>query len=177
MQMFGELLTRRAQLAKQRDETEIELVKVAQLIEAIYPLLPPEKQKSYEEAMERVQSDLPGLQDAIRLLFSVHRGKWLSALDVRERLKEMGFNFRNYQANPLSAISTTLRRLAPDFLEVNSDGEALKFRLPALPKFDYAPVIPKGINFPNLAALMEEFEPTTSKVARALADATEKKKK
>ena len=117
LQMFHELLSRRAQLVKQRDETEVEIVKVKQLIGAIFPLLPEAKQKSYQATMESIEAEGNGLQDAIRLVFSVHRGEWLSVSAVRDYLIEMGFDFRHYQANPLASIGTTLKRMVPSYLE------------------------------------------------------------
>ena len=122
VQMFTELLRRRGELTKQRDAAEVELVKVEQLIGAIYRLLPEAKQKSYQETMASIESDSIGLQDAIRLVFSGHKGEWLSGSDVRDYLIDMEFDFRHYQANPLAAIGTTLRRMVPSYLESSGTG-------------------------------------------------------
>jgi hypothetical protein len=126
-QMFKELLIRRAQLVKQRDETEVELVKVAQLIGAVYPLLSEKEQESYKGTMEQIENESGGLQDAIKLVFSTHPNEWLSASKVRDFLTEMGFDFRHYQANPLSAISTTLRRMTPTHLKSDSTADGILY--------------------------------------------------
>lgn len=130
-EMFRELMTRRAQLIQQRDTTEREIVKVRQLILAIFPLLPDGKDKNgYQQAIDDMEAEGSGLQDAVKLVFTAHKNEWLTASDVRDYLKEMGFELRNYQANPLSSIGTTLKRLAPNYLETkSSDGATIyKYR-------------------------------------------------
>jgi hypothetical protein len=67
--------------------------------------------------MESIEAEGNGLQDAIRLVFSVHGGEWISASAVRDHMMEMGFDFRHYQANPLASITTTLKRMVPSYLE------------------------------------------------------------
>ena len=127
-QMFHELLMRRAQLVKQRDDTEVELVKVAQLIGAVYPLLSDELQRSYKGTVEQIENESGGLQDAIKLVFSQHEGELLSPSKVREYLLGMGFDFRHYQANPLSSIGTTLKRMVPSYLESKNTADGMAFR-------------------------------------------------
>jgi hypothetical protein len=84
----------------------------------IFPLLPEGKQrKAYERVIEDIESESSGLQDAVKLVFSAHSDEWLTASKVRDYLIEMGFDLRHYQANPLSSINTTLKRLVPNYLE------------------------------------------------------------
>jgi hypothetical protein len=122
LQMFGELMKRRLELTRHRDQIDVEIVKVNQLLTAMFPLLPENKQKSYKETMENIDADSSGLQDAIRLVFSVHKDEWLGASNVRDYLMEMGFDLRHYQANPVASIGTTLRRLVPGYLESSTTG-------------------------------------------------------
>jgi hypothetical protein len=117
LQFFQELLSRRGELTQQRDQIEVEIVKVTQLIGVIYPLLPRQKQKSYEETMEAIKADSGGLQEGIKLVFSLHKGEPLTPTNVRDHLQLMGFDFRHYEANPLSSITTTLKRMVPKYLE------------------------------------------------------------
>lgn len=119
-QMFQELLARRVGLTKQRDETELEIVKVGQLLTAVFPLLPEKEQGRYKPTMDMIENESGGLQDAIKLVFSKHPNELLSPSAVRESLTEIGFDFRHYQANPLSSITTTLRRMVPAYLETQS---------------------------------------------------------
>jgi hypothetical protein len=45
---------------------------------------------------------------------------WLTPVQVRDRLKSMGFPFENYKANPLASIHTTLKRMVPGEMEVKT---------------------------------------------------------
>lgn len=128
MKMFGELLSRRGQLTQQRDAIDVELVKIRQLILAIFPLLPEEKQKSYQETMQNIEAESSGLQNAIKLVFSEHKGEWLTTSHVRDYLTEMGFDFREYKANPLASIATTLKRMAPSYLQSTDSGSGTLYR-------------------------------------------------
>lgn len=50
---------------------------------------------------------------------------WLTPVEIRDRLKNMGFPFDNYKANPLASIHTTLKRMVPGEMEVKTlkDGQ------------------------------------------------------
>jgi hypothetical protein len=127
--ILAELLSRRGQLIAQRDAAQLELLKVQQLILAIFPLLHDSKQKKgYQQTIERIEAEAYGLQDAIKLVFSAHKGEWLSASNVRDFLIEMGYDLRRYHANPISSISTTLKRMVPDYLEAAETGSGATFR-------------------------------------------------
>jgi len=45
--------------------------------------------------------------------------------DIRDALKNMGYPFENYKANPLASIHTTLKRMVPGELEAKTlkDGQ------------------------------------------------------
>jgi hypothetical protein len=45
---------------------------------------------------------------------------WLTPVEIRDRLKNMGFPFENYKANPLASIHTTLKRMVPGEMEVKT---------------------------------------------------------
>jgi hypothetical protein len=128
-EMFRELLSRRAQLIQQRDATEREIVKVRQLILAIFPLLPDGKDKNgYQQAIDDMEAEGAGLQDAVKLVFTAHKTEWMTVSNVRDYLKEMGFELTHYQANPLSSIGTTLKRLVPVYLETKSSEGTTVYR-------------------------------------------------
>ena len=55
---------------------------------------------------------------------------WLTPVQIRDRLKDMGFPFENYKANPLASIHTTLKRMVPAEMEVKTlDGGQKVYRL------------------------------------------------
>ena len=128
LQMFGELVRRRLELIRQRDQTDVEIVKVNQLLTAMFPLLPEDKQQNYKQTMENMEAESSGLQDTIRLVFSEHKGEWLTASNVRDYLIEMGFELRHYQANPLASIGTTLKRMVPTHLESRTTESGTLYR-------------------------------------------------
>ena len=83
--------------------------------------------------MENIDADSGGLQDAIKLVFSEHQGEWLTASNVRDCLTQMGFDLRHYQANPLASIGTTLKRMAPAYLESKtSESGPTLYKRPAI---------------------------------------------
>lgn len=110
--MFADLMERRAKLIGQRDEAEVELAKMKQLIVSVFALLTEDQQKANQQAIDDLEAESAGLQDAIKLVFSTHSGIWLTVSDVRDHLNDMGFDFRQYKANPLASIGTTLKRIA-----------------------------------------------------------------
>jgi hypothetical protein len=129
--LFTDLVKRSDDLSKQRDTLDVEIEKIRQLIVNVFPMLPPDKQRLYEKEVAEMDEEGKGLLDAIKLIFSTHKGEWLSASKVSEYLIQIGFDFRHYRANPLTSISTTLRRLVPEYLDraAGSEGNFYKRRL------------------------------------------------
>ena len=118
-QIFAHLMQRRSELIRQRDEADVELAKMKQMILSVFAMLSEDQQKANQQAIDDVKAESAGIQDAIKTVFSLHPGVWMTASDVRERLGATGFDFRDYKANPLSSISTTLKRLGDTgYLEV-----------------------------------------------------------
>jgi hypothetical protein len=110
--MFTELMERRAKLTRQRDEAEVELTKMKQLIQSVFAMLSEDQQKANQQAIDDMEAESGGIQDAIKLVFSKHQGDWLTVSNVRDYLIDIGFDFRRYKANPLASIGTTLKRMA-----------------------------------------------------------------
>ena len=122
--MFVDLMERRAKLIRQRDEAEIELAKMKQLIVSVFALLPEDRQKPNQQAIDDMEAESAGLQDAIKLVFSAHAGEFLTVSDVRDHLNDIGFDFRQYKANPLASIGTTLKRMADTGYIATSNGNS-----------------------------------------------------
>lgn len=110
--LFANLMERRATLIRQRDEAEVELAKMKQLITSVFGMLPESQQKANQQAIDDMEAESAGLQDAIKLVFSTHPGEWMTASHVHDHLRNMGFDFRQYKSNPLASIATTLKRVA-----------------------------------------------------------------
>jgi hypothetical protein len=126
--MFSELVKRHNELTQQRNDTDLEIAKLTQLILATFPLLPEDKQKLFQTEIELLEEQSAGLLSAIKLVFSTRKGEWISPAQVREYLNAMGFDLTQYRANPLASIATTLRRMVPEQLESRMVGEQVKYR-------------------------------------------------
>ncbi len=115
--MFSTLVQRWSDLTRKRDEIDAEIAKINQLVLATFPLIPEEKQRLFQKDIEAMEEETAGLLDAIKLIFSAHKGEWLTVSGVRDYLLQGGFDFRHYRANPLASIGTTLKRMVPAHLE------------------------------------------------------------
>jgi hypothetical protein len=157
--MFADLMERRSQLTRRRDEAEIELARMKPLIMSVFPLLSEDQQEANQQAIDDMEAESAGLQDAIKLVFSANKGEWLTVGNVRGHLAQTGFDFRRYKANPLASIGTTMRRMvATGYLEskVEDGGVTLHMRRPDDPirklgegaRFPKAPIPPASMRRP-----------------------------
>jgi hypothetical protein len=126
-QLFCTLVDRWAELTQKRDQIDVEVSKVRQLIVATFSLLPQEKQRVFQAEIDAIDEPA-GLMDAIKLVFAGHKGEWLTVSNVRDYLLEMGFDFGHYRANPLASIGTTLKRMAATQLETTTSGSGSVYR-------------------------------------------------
>ncbi|HEY6251905.1 MAG TPA: hypothetical protein VI685_18250 [Candidatus Angelobacter sp.] len=128
-ELFASLILRCTNLTLQRDQLDLELSKLRQLIVATYPLLPEDKQRLFQTEVEAMDEENGlGLMEAVKLVFSAHKGQWLTVSTVRDYLEGIGFDFRSYRANPLASIATTLKRLVPSVLETTNTGSGAVYR-------------------------------------------------
>jgi hypothetical protein len=147
MQMLLDLMDERQKWVGKRDESIRELSRLSELIRATMNMIPPEQLARYEDIFERIEQRPIGLSVAIRACFAdaaapgklVELAKrmaqpgtphsadaaspeklWLTPVEIRDRLKSIGFPFENYKANPLASIHTTLKRMVPGEMEVKT---------------------------------------------------------
>jgi hypothetical protein len=147
MQMLLDLMDERQKWVGKRDESIREISRLSELIRATMNMIPPEQLARYEVIFERIEQRPIGLSLAIRACFAdaAAPGKlvelarrmaqtgtpqpaeaaspeklWLTPVEIRDRLKSIGFPFENYKANPLASIHTTLKRLVPGEMEVKT---------------------------------------------------------
>jgi hypothetical protein len=145
MQMLLDLMEERQKWLGKRDEAIREISRLSELIRATINMIPPEQLARYEPIFERIEQRPLGLALAIRSCFTAGRstglpgtvaasmpgvanltGKdWLSPVEIRDALKDMGYPFENYKANPLASIHTTLKRMVPGEVETKTlkDGQ------------------------------------------------------
>lgn len=149
-QLFSQLMQRRADLIRQRDEAEVELAKMKAMIVSVFALLPEDQQKPNQQAIDDMEAESSGLQDVIKLVFSSRQGTWVTTSDVREHLILIGYDLRRYKANPMASIATTLKRLADTgYIESKNTGSGtLYMRRDPMYKV-VAPSGPKAPRPPN----------------------------
>jgi hypothetical protein len=125
--MFADLVKRHNELTQRRNELEIEVAKLKQLIIATFPLIPEEKQRLFQTEINEMEEQNTGLLNAIKLVFSAHKDEWLTPAQVRDFLILIGFDLTQYKANPLASIVTTLRRMVSNHLKSKTltDGQVL----------------------------------------------------
>ena len=100
----SELLERQRELGgyiQKQEELETRVASLREIIAAMSRML----------GQEYVPEDAMGLTDAIRHAFKTAGSTPLAAVDVRERLKQLGFDITAY-GNVLNSIHTVIGRLA-----------------------------------------------------------------
>jgi hypothetical protein len=110
-------------LHKEREALDIEIAKQEQFVYATANFLPDEHRKLVTERI-RLFQDLTrvrdaGLADAVRAVLAAE-GDWLTTTQARDRLISLQFDFGSYTTNPLASVSTTLRRMKPEDVEIGT---------------------------------------------------------
>ncbi|MGD0568888.1 MAG: hypothetical protein ABSA78_10820 [Candidatus Sulfotelmatobacter sp.] len=108
-------MARFKKLQRQRDEMDSELAKLRQFLYATLNMVPDEQRSKWEKdintMIDEAVANTTSLAASIRRVFKENPNMVYSAGAMREQLTERGFDFRNYKSNPISSISTTLRRM------------------------------------------------------------------
>jgi len=103
-----------AELFHQKEQIEVELLKLRQYIHATLNMLPDEQRATYQQQLDELASELGGVTDAVRGIMRIKglSGGYLTATQVRDQLVNSGFSFTGYTSNPLATVNTILRRFA-----------------------------------------------------------------
>src|SRR5262245_18612707 len=119
--LLDQLVAEHDRCVRQRQEAEIELARLKDLIRSTVRLLPAEQQTRGERVLDRIEEQPIGLTAMIRLALA--DGGWQTPAGIRDFLSHCGV-FRSYRSNPLASIHTTLRRMVPDTLEARRERAA-----------------------------------------------------
>jgi len=138
VQMLRALAEEREGWAKKRDEAMRELSRLDEVIRATVKMLTPEQKAKCDALLERIDRRPAGLTTSIRLCFTAAEKEWLTPVEIRDRLVEMGFRFDMYKANPLASIHTTLKRMVPHEMESKTVGDQKLYRLKTLEQWKAA---------------------------------------
>ena len=127
---------------RDREAIELEIMKTEQLIAAVANMLPDNAKDLAIRRIKALQEFYrvrdAGLTDAIRVILKTSGG-WQTVTNVRDRLREVGFNFGSYSSNPLASISAILRRLKEEEVETAMvDGGVTAYRWKDTSEFQFS---------------------------------------
>lgn len=129
-------------LMKQRGVIEVESAKCEEFISATINMLSEEKRAEFRMTLDAVKEagkDRDGnLTHAIRRVLQ-RATEPLTVRDIRERLKNSGFDFSSYTSSPLASISTTLRRMKVEDLEATEVEGITAYRWKGIRRFPRMP--------------------------------------
>jgi hypothetical protein len=126
-------------LSKERDEIDARLTRLRRFISAALDMLAEADRGGYQAEFAAVASQTGSLTDSIRetLKLATQKDSYLTAGEVRDYLKNSGFDFSQYTSNPLSSVNTILRRFKPDEVETSTRDGVKAFRWAAhVPRLD-----------------------------------------
>ncbi len=128
MEMLGTLSEQFNELRHKRTQIEVDLTKLGQLIKATVNMLPLDVRKEIEPTIDGMLEDEKlGLSDAVKIALK-SQATWKTPVEIRDFLNEIGFDFSQYTANPLTSIATTLKRMVPDDAEVKTEDGQIAYR-------------------------------------------------
>lgn len=123
---------RLTRLIATRDETEVEISKLRQFMRATIHMLPDDERYEFEQSLDYfdVRDGLKraSLTDDIRDILERSPKRWFTVAQVRDELRNAGFDFNSYTSNPLSSVSTTLRRMKPNEVETTEINDVIAYR-------------------------------------------------
>jgi hypothetical protein len=99
-------------LLKERASIDARLLRLRRFIYATADMLPEDQRGTYQAELAEMPSKMGSLTDSIReaLRVAAQRNSSLTATEVRDHLKNAGFDFSQYASNPLASVSTILKR-------------------------------------------------------------------
>jgi hypothetical protein len=111
-------------LVEKRIETDYQLEKLQQFMYATIHLLSNEAAQRFlnkwQPWIERLNIRNASLTDSVRSVLRTSYPKKLTSSEVRDAVRNAGFDFSSYKSDPLPSVATTLRRLK-DSEEIECD--------------------------------------------------------
>ena len=143
--ILRDALRRFRDLYEKREQIDVELVKLRQFLYATLNMVPDkdksELEKQINSAVQQATASAASLADSVRKIYRVHPNYGYTVGGIREMLLDAGFDFSSYKSNPLSSISTTLRRMVETGeLDTRETAEGETLYIPHIPESDVHPV-------------------------------------
>lgn len=117
VKIFGDHVKKLHALKKEKVKIDSEIEKVLQMMRATLNLMPKEEKKVFVDVINAFKIHEKGLTAAVRSILQSNLQEWLTAVQIRDRLQESGFDFGGYTSNPLVSVHTVLKRLKPGEVE------------------------------------------------------------
>jgi hypothetical protein len=128
--IFVELDERRTELTKQQKMVEVELAKLTETIQPIFKMLTPAQQRKAQKVIERIEGPKGGLKQGVVMALRASTNDWLTPPQIRDYLKNIGFDFGASGSRGLASIGTTLKRMVPEEVETKAvSGGQMAYRL------------------------------------------------
>src|ERR1022692_3388662 len=129
-QIFVELGDRHTELTKQQKIVEVELAKLTETIQSIFKMLTPAQQRKAQKVIERIEGPKGGLKQGVVMALRASTNDWLTPPQIRDYLKNIGFDFGASGSGGLASIGTTLKRMVPEEVEAKAvTGGQMAYRL------------------------------------------------
>jgi hypothetical protein len=94
-------------------------------------MLTPAQQRKAQKVIERIEGPKGGLKQGVVMALRASSNDWLTPPQIRDYLKNIGFDFGTSGSGGLASIGTTLKRMVPEEVEaktVNGGQMAYKLR-------------------------------------------------
>ncbi len=128
--IFVELDERHTELTKQQKMVEVELAKLTETIQSIFKMLTPAQQRKAQKVIERIEGPKGGLKQGVVMALRASTNDWLTPPQIRDYLKNIGFDFGSSGSRGLASIGTTLKRMVPEEVEAKAvSGGQMAYRL------------------------------------------------
>ena len=121
-QLLETALQESSRLSKEREEIDVKLQRLRHFVYATVNMLPDAERNVYQAEIAMLASRVGSLTDSVRetLKLATERNSYWTATEVRDQLKNAGFDFSQYTSNPLASVNTVLRRFKPDEVETST---------------------------------------------------------
>jgi len=145
--IFTEHLTKLKTLLSEQQRINSEIKSVKEMMKASFNMMPDDERQKFsaivKQAVNTLVTQERGLTEAIRVLLESNRRRWFSAVNVRDKLIESGFDFSNYTSNPLASVHTVLKRMKREEVKTREllpgNKEYRWIKPSSVPQFEYAP--------------------------------------
>ena len=150
--IFTEHLTKLKTLLSEQQRINSEIKSVKEMMKASFNMMPDDERQKFsaivKQAVNTLVTQERGLTEAIRVLLESNRRRWFSAVNVRDKLIESGFDFSTYTSNPLASVHTVLKRLKREEVKTREllpgNKEYRWIKPSSVPRFEYAPAPTRG---------------------------------